>query len=160
VKTVTETGRWLRDAEACLRSAQWAWEARDYRVAVQNAQLCVEFSAKAVIAQFAEPVWRHDPSPQLRRLSDTHAEALERQCGVEMLVSLRQLAEDAQEAAPWHAWSTYGLELEDQGWVAAVDLATEAVAGDLLQRAQRSLLTAQSLATLLSASPPPPAEEE
>lgn len=159
MKNITETERGLRDAEACLRSTQWAVEVQDYRVAAQNAQLCVELSAKAVIAHFAEPLWRHDPSPQLRRLLDAHGEALERRCGAEMLASLRQLAEDAQEAAPWHGWTTYGRELEDKGWVAAVDLATEAVASELLQRAQRSLLTAQSLAGLLSASPPPPKEK-
>ena len=154
MKNTTETGRWLRDAEACFRSAQRALDIQDYRVVVQNAQLCVELSAKAVIAQFAEPLWRHDPSPQLRRLLDTHREAIVRRCGEEMLASLRQLAEDTQEVAPWHGWSTYGRELEDKGWIAAVDLATEAVASDLIQRAQRSLLTAQSLASLLFASPP------
>ena len=158
MKNVTEAGRWLRDAEACLRSAQRALEIQDYRVAVQNAQLCVELSAKAVIAQFAEPLWRHDPSPQLRHLLDGHGEVVVRRGGEEMLASLRQLAEDAQEAAPWHGWSTYGRELEDKGWVAAVDLASEAVASDLLQRAQRSLQTAQSLAVLLFTSPS--AEEE
>lgn len=153
MKNTTETNRWLRDAEACLRSAQRAFDIQDYRVAAQNAQLGVELSAKAVIAQFAEPLWRHDPSPQLRHLLDAHAEAIVRRCGEEMMASLRQLAEDAQEVAPWHGWSIYGRELGDKGWIAAVDLATEAVASDLLQRAQRSLLTAQSLASLWSTSP-------
>jgi len=152
VRNTTETSRWLRDAEACFRSAQRAFDIQDYRVAVQNAQLCVELSAKAVIAQFAEPLWRHDPSPQLRQLLDTHGEAIVRRCGEEMIASLRRLAEDAQEVAPWHGWSTYGREFEDKGWIAAVDLVTEAVASELLQRAQRSLRTAQSLAFLLSAS--------
>ena len=113
MKNVTEASRWLRDAEACLHSAQRALDVQDYRVVVQNAQLC----------------------------------------GEEMLASLGQLAEDAQEAAPWHGWSTYGRELEDKGWVAAVDLSTETVASDFLQRAQRSLQTAQSWVTLLSTSP-------
>jgi HEPN domain-containing protein len=156
VKNVTEAGRWLRDAEACLRSAEQARDIQDYRVAVQNAQLCVELSAKAVIAQFAEPLWRHDPSPQLRRLLDVHGEMIVRRCGEGMLASLRQLAEDAQEAAPWHGWSTYGREIEDEGWVAAVDLSTEAVASDLLQRAQRSVLTARSFAALMIPSKDPP----
>ncbi len=154
MRNTTETGRWLRDAEACFRSAQRALDIQDYRVAVQNAQLCIELSAKAVIAQFAEPLWRHDPSPQLRHLLDTHGEIIVKRCSKEMLASLRQLAEDTQEVAPWHGWSTYGRELEDKGWIAAVDLATEAVASDLLQRAQRSLLTAQSLASLFSVFPP------
>lgn len=154
MKNVIEVNRWLRDAEACLHSAQRALEVQDYRVAVQNAQLCVELSAKAVIAQFAEPLWRHDPSPQLRRLLDVHRETMAKRFGEEMLASLQQLAEDVQEAAPWHGWSTYGRELEDKGWVAAIDLATEAIANDLLQRAQRSLQTVQTLSILLFTSSP------
>ena len=81
MRSITEANRWLRDAEACLASAQWALDAQDYRVAVQNAQLCVEYSAKAVIAQLAEPLWRHDPSPQLRRLLETHEEVIIQRCG-------------------------------------------------------------------------------
>lgn len=68
MNSTAEAARWLRDAEACLASAERALTAQDYRVAVQNAQLCVEHSTKAVIAHFAEPLWRHDPSPQLLRL--------------------------------------------------------------------------------------------
>ena len=154
MKNTTEASRWLRDAEACLRSAQRALDIQDYRVVVQNAQLCIELSAKAVIARFAEPLWRHDPSPQLRHLLDAYGEVISKRCSREMLASLRQLAEDAQEAAPWHGWSTYGRELEDKGWVAAVDLSTETIASDLLRRAQRSLQTAQSWVTLLFISPP------
>jgi HEPN domain-containing protein len=127
VKSITEAKRWLRDAEACLTSAQWALAAQDYRVAVQNAQLCVEHSAKAVIAQLAELLWRHDPSPQLRRLVEVHEEVITQRCGEDMPAALRQLAQDVEQAAPWHGWSTYGREGE-QGWLAAVDLCSREIA--------------------------------
>jgi len=112
---------------------------------VQNAQLCVEHSTKAVIAQLAELLWRHDPSPQLRRLLATHEGLIIQRCGEEMLAALRQVAHDAEKAAPWHGWSTYGRESEDRGWLAAVDLCTQEIAEDLLQRAQRALPVAKNL---------------
>lgn len=105
MKSAAEAERWLRDAEACVTSAERAYQARDYRVVVQNAQLCVEHSTKAVIAHLAEPLWRHDPSLQLRRLLETHEEAIVERCGEEMPAALSQLAEDAEKAAPWHGWS-------------------------------------------------------
>ena len=151
----TEANRWLRDAQACLASAQRALTAQDYRVTVQNAQLCVELSAKAVIAHLAEPLWSHDPSPQLRRLIREHQEAIIERCGEEMVTALQQLADDAEEAAPWHGWSTYGREVKDEGWIAAVDTCTQESADDLLPRAQRSWRTAQTFATRWSAPPCP-----
>lgn len=150
VRSITEANRWLRDADACLASAQWALDVQDYRVAVQNAQLCVEHSAKAVIAQLAEPLWRHDPSPQLRRLLETHEGLIIQHCGEEMLAALRQVARDAEKAAPWHGWSTYGRESEDKGWLAAVDLCTQEIAKDLLQRARRALPVAKNFTETLS----------
>jgi hypothetical protein len=60
-----------------------------------------------------------------------------------MVTALRQLAQDAGYAAPWHGWSTYGRESESQGWLAAVDLCTQETAADLLQRAQTALSVAK-----------------
>lgn len=137
MRSTTEAERWLRDAEASLASAERACQAKDYRVAVQNAQLCVEQSAKAVIAHMAEPLWRHDPSPQLYRLVKTNEAAIIGRCGEEMPAALLQLADDAEQAAPWHGWSTYGRE-GGQGWLPAVDLCTQADAEDLLERARRA----------------------
>lgn len=145
MKSATEARRWLRDAEACLVSAERAYQAQDYRVAAQNAQLCVEQSAKSVIAHVAEPLWRHDPSPQLRRLVKTHAETIVERCDDEMVAALLQLADDAEEAAPWHGWATYGREGE-QGWLPAVDLCTQADAQGLLERARRAYPLAKRFA--------------
>jgi len=158
VRSTDEASRWLRDAQACLSSAKWALDVQDYRVAVQNAQLCIEHSAKAIIAQLAEPLWRHDPSPQLRRLLEAHKQAILRRCGEEMPAELLQLARDAEKAAPWHGWSTYGQESEDEGWLAAIDLCTQETAEDLLQRARRALPVAQRFTAQWS--PPPPTEQE
>ncbi len=138
MRNLTEVSRWHRDAQACLTSAQQALALEDYRVAVQNAQLCIELSAKAVIAYFAEPLWPHDPSPQLRSILAAQAEAMAERGGQNLLQALRQLAADAEEVAPWHDWSTYGKESEDGTWIAAVDLCTREVAEDPLARARKA----------------------
>jgi hypothetical protein len=138
VRNVTEVSRWHRDAQACLISAQRALALEDYRVAVQNAQLCIELSAKAVIAYFAEPLWRHDPSAQLRSILTARAEAIAERGGQGLVQALHQLVADVEEVAPWHGWSTYGKESEDGTWIAAVDLCTREVAEDLLARAKRA----------------------
>lgn len=143
MRNTTEVARWLKDAHACLASARWAFSFKDYRVVTQNAQLCIEFSAKAVIAYFGEPLWRHDPSPQLLKVLKEHREIIMKELGVGMEESLSGLAVDAEEAAPWHAWSTYGKEGEDGIWVSAVDFCAKEVAEGLLERAERSLETAQ-----------------
>lgn len=139
MRNLTEVSRRHRDAQACLTSAQQALALEDYRVAIQNAQLCIELSAKAVIAYFAEPLWRHDPSLQLRSILAAQADAMAERGGQNLLQALRQLAADAEEVAPWHGWSTYGKESEDGTWIAAVDLCTREVAEDLFARAKRAL---------------------
>jgi HEPN domain-containing protein len=137
VKNTLEAERWLKDAEACLSTAQTVFSLGDYRAAVQNAQLCLELSAKAVIACFAEPVWRHDPSKQLIKLIEEHKGKL----GEELSERLRVLANDVHQAAPWHGWSVYG-RLEPGGWMPAVDLCTEETARDLLEKAIQAFQTA------------------
>jgi len=111
----------------------------DIDVFVQNAQLCIELFAKAIIACFAETVWRHDPSEQLLKLLEEH----EGEIGEGLAAKLRTLAQDVQEAAPWDGWSVYG-RMEPGGWVPAVDLCTEERAGDLLERAEAAFQTASS----------------
>jgi len=153
VNNTHEMRRWLQDAETCLRSAERTLVLNDYRVVVQNAQLAIEMSAKAVIAYFAEPLWHHDPSPQIRRLLNRHAESLARIIGIETRDRLETLAEDAEEAAPWHAWSTYGREDAEAGWLSAADLCTEVVAEDLLLRARRACETARAFWIGMSSPP-------
>jgi HEPN domain-containing protein len=144
VKNSLETQRWLKDAEACLSTAQTVFSLGDYRAAVQNAQLCIELSAKAVIACFAEPVWRHDPSKQLLKLIEEHGSEIEEG----LSERLHGLANDVQEAAPWHGWSVYG-RLEPKGWMPAVDLCTEETARDLLKKATQGFQTASEFCSKL-----------
>lgn len=133
----------LRGAQACLGSAQRDFPAGDYRATAQNAQLCIELSAKAVIAHFAEPIWDHDPSDQLLGILREHGDDMARRSGEDVRHELTRLAEDANMAAPWHARSTYGQRAEDRSWIPALDLCTREVAEDLLERATRSFATAR-----------------
>lgn len=144
MKNTLEAQRWLRDAQACLNTAQTVFPLGDYRAAVQNAQLCIELSAKAVIACFAEPAWRHDPSEQLLKLIKEY----EDEFGEGLADRLRTLAEYAREAAPWHGWSVYG-RLEPEGWISAVDLCTEETARDLLGKAVLAFRTASEFCSKL-----------
>lgn len=150
MRNVTEVSRWHRDAHACLNIAQLAFASGDHRVAVQNAQLSIELATKAVIAYFAEPLWRHDPSTQLRSILTVQAEAIAERGGPNLLQALYRLAADAEEAAPWHGWSTYGKEGEDEAWIAAVDLCTEEIAKDL--RARRAFQALSDFLAIVGAS--------
>jgi|GEM_PF-661901 hypothetical protein len=147
-----EFERWLKDARASLASAEKAFQAGDFRVATQNAQLCAELSAKAVVAFFAEPAWRHDPGKQLQQILKKDKDRATPQLDAQTHQNLARLALDADETAPWHGWSTfrlrsrqaYGRGEEEDVWIAAVDLCTRSVADDLLVRARRSLETANA----------------
>ena len=55
MKNTSEVTRRLKDARAYLTSARKNLPLEEHRVVVQNVQLCIELSAKAVIAYFAEP---------------------------------------------------------------------------------------------------------
>jgi len=123
----------LKDAEYFLRSAEDNLPLKHFTIVVHSAQLCIELSAKAVIAFYEEPSWTHDPSEQLSRILEERGEEL-----AEMVEDLFTLAEDAKVALPWHGWSTYGKRTEDGAWIAAVDACTQEVAQDLLERARRS----------------------
>ncbi|HIC91647.1 MAG TPA: HEPN domain-containing protein [Syntrophaceae bacterium] len=139
---IVEVKRRLEDARVCLESAERNLEIGDYRVAVQNAQLCVELSAKAVISYFTEPHWTHNPKSQLLSVLDGRKLDISRSLGVQIINGLYQIAEDAEEVAPWHMWSVYGREM-DEGLVPAARLATKDVAIKLLESARRSFKIVQ-----------------
>jgi HEPN domain-containing protein len=147
VRNITEAKRWLKDAKACLNTARSVFPLGDYRATIQNAQLCIKLSAKAIIACFAEPVWRHDPSEQLLKLLEEH----EGEIREGSAAKLRTLAQDVQGAAPWHGWSVYG-RMEPGGWVPAVDLCTEEKARNLLERAEAAFQTANGFCSRLGGS--------
>lgn len=135
--TEHEAHRWLKDAEAGLRAAKKFLGAGEPRVVVQNAQLCIEQSTKAIIACFDEPKWKHDPKDQLSELLDQHGDELIQKTGEELLKKIRDLSEDSAEVADWHGWSTYGREEDDGSWTPAVDLCTQDIAEEMTQKAER-----------------------
>lgn len=139
MKNTSEVTRRLKDARACLTSARKNLPLEEHRVVVQNAQLCIELSAKAVIAYFAEPLWSHDPSNQLLSILEERKGEIEDKFGEALLKGLYELASNAEEAAPWHVWSTYGKEAENGAPISAVELCTKEAARDLLERATRCL---------------------
>ncbi len=109
----------------------------DFRTVVQNGQLAVELSCKAVIACFGEPEWIHDPSDQLLEILSLHKSEIEMSIGEDKLEGLDQMAKDIRKVAPWHGWSVYGRK-KGKGWVAAVDLCTQDKAVWILDLAQRN----------------------
>lgn len=131
----------LSEVEIRLRDAQRSFPAKDYRAVVQNARLCIELSAKAVIAYYEEPAWTHNPSEELLNILEERGEEIAEMLGNEV-ENLYTLAKDAEVVAPWHARSTYGMRSEDGIWLPAVDVCTKETAEDLLERASRSYKTA------------------
>jgi len=144
MRNVLEAQRWLRDARICLESAQRAFAYTDYRVTAQNAQLCIEMAAKAIIARFEEPAWRHNPAPQLRKILEQRIESILAEHDMAMLQSLAELADMAEKVAPWHGWSIYGRSTPDGTWASATELCTQETAETLLTQAQRSLQIADT----------------
>lgn len=144
MKNSLEDNLRLKDARASLESANRAFLEEDWRVTIQNAQLCVELSAKAIISYFAEPEWTHNPGEQLLKIANKYQDQIEERYHREdMIIRIHQLSSDAKEAAPWHGRSTYGWEDEEMGRIASVDLCTREVAERLLEMARNSFETAQ-----------------
>lgn len=141
MRNLSEVDIRLRDAQANFSTAQRSFFAQDYRAVVQNAQLCIELSAKAVIAYYEEPAWTHNPSEELLKILEEHRGEIAEMLGNEV-ENLHTLAKDAGVAAPWHARSTYGMRSKSGIWLPAVDICTREMAEDLLERASRSYETA------------------
>ena len=144
MENYSESERWMKDAKDCFTRAQRCFNEKDWRGTVQNAQLTIELSAKAMIALFEEPDWTHSPGEQLKMVIESRRKELESKFVASFLDDLLCVADDAEVAAPWHGWSVYGREREDgTGWTPAVDLCTKEVAEDLLKRAERTFSTAE-----------------
>ena len=129
---------WLREAGSRLQTARSLMRLDDLTGIAQACQLCVEQSAKGVIACFNRPSWRHDASLQLRSLISANDTSIRDKLGDAMVEQLIMLANDARDAAPWHAWATYGREKEDGTWSWPIDLCTQTIAQWLLDLAERS----------------------
>lgn len=147
MRSESESQRWLKDANACLNGAQKSMKVNDFRTVVQNGQLAVELSCKAIIACFGEPAWTHDPSDQLLEITNFHQNEIKRYLGSGILEDLNQMAGNVTKVAPWHGWSVYGRKSK-KGWIAAVDLCTPDKAAWVLQLAEKCFHLAEEFVRL------------
>jgi len=151
MENYSESERWMRDARDSFIRAQRCFNEKDWKGTIQNAQLTIELSAKAMIALFEEPDWTHSPDEQLRGVIGSRRKELENKFASSFLDEILYTADDAEVAAPWHGWSAYGKEREDgSGWIPAVDLCPKEVAEDLLRRAKRTISTGEKFLETLA----------
>lgn len=144
MKNYSESERWMKDAKDCLQHMRDCFKSKYWRGIIQNAQLAIELSIKALIALFEEPDWTHNPSKQLIRLINDRRDEIRKRFNQNMVDALMKTAGDAEIAAPWHGWSVYGKAKENgTGWIPAVDLCTADVAKDLMHRAERTIVTVE-----------------
>ncbi len=140
MENYSESERWMKDARDCFNHAQRCFNEGYWRGAVQNAQLAIELSVKAVIALFEEQDWTHSPDGQLNRIIEDKKEEIKTMFGYQFLNLLSNVIEDIRVSAPWHGLSVYGKEKDDgSGWIPVVDLCTEDIAKELVTRAQRTI---------------------
>ena len=136
---------WLREAEGAVNSVRSILSLQDWITTAQRAQLCVEYSAKAIISCFARPAWEHNPGPQLMALIQENDVDLRARFDEEIMI--QRLAHDAADAAPWHVLSTYGRREPDGTRSWPTDLCTQANAQWLVELAERSFRTAKEFIT-------------
>lgn len=60
MNNIEEAKRWFKDADAYYKDALRNFKEKAWRDCVHDAQLCIEQSAKTIIAFFEEPEWTHD----------------------------------------------------------------------------------------------------
>lgn len=134
-----EAKRWFKDAEDNFKRAKKCYSEKDWRGAIQNAQMAIELSGKSIIAFFEEPKWSNDPGDQLLEVIEEREKEIEEKFNSKMIESIRKINEDAEISEPWHGRSTYGKIDEEKGiWLSSVDVCTEEVAKDLIKRAERT----------------------
>jgi len=138
---------WLREAEEALVDVRTIMPLGRLVNTAQRAQLCVEYSAKAVISCFARPAWEHNPGNQLLTLIQENDSDIRARFDDIMIQRLIQLAHDAVDAAPWHVLSTYGRREPDSTRSWPTDLCTQPNAQWLAELAERSFLTAKEFIT-------------
>lgn len=128
MENYSESERWMKDARDCFLRTKRCFNENDWRGAIQNGQLAIELSAKAMISSFEEPDWTHSPDKQLKEIIEVKKEEIANRFSPSFVETLIQITEDVKIAAPWHGWSVYGREREDGGgWIPAVELSTRLV---------------------------------
>lgn len=138
-----ESEKRLRDAQAALRSAAKNLKIEEFRIVVQQAQMCVELSAKAIIAYFAEPQWTYNPSRQLFQILAERKDEITQSLRKDSIASLELLAQWALELAPWHGWSVYGKE-ENGVLISAEELCKKDLALQSLEKAKKAFQIAKN----------------
>ncbi len=140
----SESSRWLKDAKDSFERAERCFNINDWRGTIQNAQLAIELSAKAIISLFEEPDWTHSPDAQLVRVIEERKDDLLSGLDKSFLDEILQIANDVKFSAPWHGWSVYGKEDEEQGiWISAVDLCSEGIAKEMFEKGRRVIKITQ-----------------
>jgi HEPN domain-containing protein len=132
-----EAERWMKDAGSFFKRAERCFKERDWQGSIQNSQLAIELSAKALISLFEEPEWTHNPHAQFRRIIEDRRKEIEKIFGSDFFNELYAIIEEIKKSSPWHGWCIYGKEDEDGKWISAVDLCTEDVARNLFESARR-----------------------
>ena len=87
-------------AKKYLEDAQKAYRGEDWRGSVASVQSVTENVAKAIIAIYRTPSWRHDPSDELYEITNELPRDIRNM--------VRELAKIAHTLAPEHARTTYG----------------------------------------------------
>lgn len=129
----------LREARRALSDACHGRDGERHVVAVQQAQACVEYCARAVIATYQEPSWGHSHATDLERMLLAHGGDILRRFGRGALQDLRRLAADDREMAPWHTRTVYGVRVADGSVRSPGEVCTPEVAARALFLAERSL---------------------
>lgn len=119
---------WWKDAKSALESAEKAISIKEWRMAIQFAQVAMEEMVKAVIGCFQKPRWTHSPGEQLREIIEENSEEIEKIVGKD-IKKLEEISFVVDKYAPWHGKSIYG-DFEKR--IPAVDLCTEEVAKEIV----------------------------
>jgi len=141
--TETDYSWLLPEARRSLEAARDTLALDHYAVAVQQAQLCVEYCARAVIHTYVEPSWGHNHARDIEEMLLRHGGEIRRSFGPETLRSLQQLAQDDAELAPWHTRAVYGFRDDNRVMHPPSEICTRGVAERGLVLAERSLPTAE-----------------
>jgi len=75
---------------------------------VEEAQLCIENAAKAVISCFQIPSWSHNPSDELHEVIAENRSKILHFADSALIQRLEALAEAAHLVAPEHGRASYG----------------------------------------------------
>jgi HEPN domain-containing protein len=90
----------IKLAKQYLKSAEEAFNRKDYRATVAESQLAAENSAKAVIAFFRVPSWSHNPALELKELLNNIPQSVKH--------LMEELASIAEVLASEHGRAIYG----------------------------------------------------